>query len=381
MPKAKASVAKEVVRVSMNDQYGGWESFLGSKAILPELGKFYLLLALEDEDMLKKHSEQLAEKMLNYLVVSCAGEARHLFSYCSGTATSLNPTAQGFIKGMKESNENGGYSASRDNMWRTGYSLAKKFGYDEILKALEQIFGELNWKSDGYGGDAWAKIARHAHMYASKDINAIIFIDGIMAIAHNGGWAYNKYYSGSIGAYTFDTFLDFKRKASEKTIWKLLEGLKIEEWSDVGKALWAEGKKHIMGLKTPLEKDKEINDYYAKKKAEQVAAKKKAADAKVQFTKSGGSGSILLNDHENPIPSGKGIKFQKPKPLSMPPSIKPKTKKGKTVEQNWKEGLYTEAYKKELVSFSKSGLSLTPNEKQILKLVLAENAAKKNKPF
>ncbi|MEK0325431.1 MAG: hypothetical protein QQN63_06975 [Nitrosopumilus sp.] len=196
---------------------------LGPKDILKDIGLFYILMAHDDKKLYDDHKTLLAQRLLTYLMVSCAGEARHTLTKTHGDITTLGEMAQTILVA---SNINGDLS-NRQYMWSAIYDLSKVSGEGVIMEALEELFN-LEWVTSSYGGPKWAKIAQLAKNYCKGEYTEAIFIDGIMNVVHNGGWAFNKYYKSSAGGsyyndgITMMQLLDYKKEANLKSIYALL---------------------------------------------------------------------------------------------------------------------------------------------------------------
>ena len=217
-----------------------YTSILGDEQILPEIGKFYMLQCLDNEDELREEfTRKLAQKILNYLVVSCAGEMRYCRSETVGNITDLGGDAQALVLTVMKEPKYG----SRDFLWCVGYNLAQEFGYPRITQALFEIFDTFEWKSSSVGGDNWANIAKVANQFATGEFNDIIFVDGVMSIVHNSNWAFNKYYNKDCNYLGLQSLLDYKRDATRESIFKLLTDLGIKEKDcEVSKRLWEEAR-------------------------------------------------------------------------------------------------------------------------------------------
>ncbi|KKN35932.1 hypothetical protein LCGC14_0778640 [marine sediment metagenome] len=215
-----------------------YTSILGDEQILPEIGKFYMLQCLDNEDELREEfTRKLAQKILNYLVVSCAGEMRYCRSETVGNITDLGGDAQALVLTVMKEPKYG----SRDFLWCVGYNLAQEFGYPRITQALFEIFDTFEWKSSSVGVDVlswssrsvggvkWANIAKVANQFATGEFNDIIFVDGVMSIVHNSNWAFNKYYNKDCNYLGLQSLLDYKRDATRESIFKLLTDLGIKE--------------------------------------------------------------------------------------------------------------------------------------------------------
>ena len=215
-------------------------SILGDVQILPEIGKFYMLQCLNGENELREEfTRKLAQKILNYLVVSCAGEMRYCRTETAGNITDLGGDAQALVLAVINKSEYG----SRDFLWCIGYNLAQEFGYPRITRALFEIFDTFEWKSSTVGGDNWANIAKVANQFATGEFNDTIFVDGVMSIVHNSNWAFDKYYNKDCNYLGLQSLLDYKRDATKESIFKLLTDLGIKETDcKVSGRLWEEAR-------------------------------------------------------------------------------------------------------------------------------------------
>lgn len=74
---------------------------------------------------------------------------------------------------------------------------------EELIKIFD--YGDFD---DGYGGEAWGKIAQHTLDFAQGKISAEIFIDQALSLEHNSGQVFNKnmifYEPGSIYLHSLD---------------------------------------------------------------------------------------------------------------------------------------------------------------------------------
>ena len=183
--------------------------------------------------------------MLNYLTISCAGEARHTPSKTHGDITTMSEMTQTMIAAMNINTNLG----NRQYMWSAAYDLAQVSGYLPILEALEEMFN-LEWITGSYGGKRWAKIAELAKNYANEEYTEAIFIDGIMNIVHNGGWAFNKYYKNNTGGnynnpgVTMEKLLDYKKEYNKTSIYALLVPLSIPITDN--ESLWNKAKELVV---------------------------------------------------------------------------------------------------------------------------------------
>jgi hypothetical protein len=209
-----------------------WEDILGPKKILSDIIKFYLLLEIDDPVLTPSFAKKLATRLVNYMLISSMGEARHCVNEASGSITSLGPFAKGITMAVNEDQQK--FVLSRDTMWEIGYILANKFKPIKVFEALTEIFENLEW-GGAYGGNAWANLTRFAIKYLNKEFSDIIFVDGCMNIVHNGGWAFDKYYySGNLG-FNLNNFLVFKRQTNN--MFEILKTYAISDVDEVGRLI------------------------------------------------------------------------------------------------------------------------------------------------
>jgi len=120
----------------------------------------------------KDYTKQLGLAMRDYLVLACAGEARHAKSSCTRYITEFP---------MK---------VSRDSVW------SKSVAYSPIplMKLCSKLFNEYRW-AGGYGGKKWGQCADAFLGYYDKD-NVLskdaIFVDYCFDLQHNNGTVFNK---------------------------------------------------------------------------------------------------------------------------------------------------------------------------------------------
>lgn len=100
--------------------------------------------------------------------------------------------------------ESGGSEGSRGDSWGSFLHFHDKYGA-KALKWLSDGFEEDGWPG-GYGGEAWAFIARVAYEYQTGKMSAHAFMDRCWTLHHNGGNVFDKMYD----SYTLDRLLMFQ---------------------------------------------------------------------------------------------------------------------------------------------------------------------------
>lgn len=85
-----------------------------------------------------------------------------------------------------------GYDRSdRTGCWRGWAKFSLQHGTVQALDMLYRGFSEIQWEG-GYGGSAWATIARCTRDYANHKISRRVFINMVWSMQHNGGNVFNK---------------------------------------------------------------------------------------------------------------------------------------------------------------------------------------------
>ena len=130
------------------------------------------------------------QMIFDYTMLACAGELRHAKT-CSNKSHPDIPSA-----------------CSRGVAMVT----AKTFTQESLEKCMLDLFGPMNEWKNGYGGEAWYKIASVLPM-ASK-LPKDVWLDHCVDLAHNNGSYFNKT-SANIFHYNYSSdlqsFLDWKR--------------------------------------------------------------------------------------------------------------------------------------------------------------------------
>lgn len=125
----------------------------------------------------KRHAENLAQSIFDYICVTSLGEARHARNKCADLTTNLPP------------------AASRHDIYKRAHLYEPK----QFLPKLSVLFNEGEWDS-AFGGKAWGKAVDYALQWMSGEITTAMFIDHCVWLQHNTGVIFNKsviYYDGS----------------------------------------------------------------------------------------------------------------------------------------------------------------------------------------
>ncbi len=162
-----------------------WE-WLGPRDITQTLFSWYLLMeySLDHAELafdLRVKTDILARQMLNYVVLASAGEARH---------------GEGSPLGLLASSLHAVISTdSREEVWpRVAHLLRAGYSYEAVLTAIREVLNELHF-SGGYAGKKWLAIVDLGLSFAQGELTPTVFLDLVVDIVHNGGWAFDKYYN------------------------------------------------------------------------------------------------------------------------------------------------------------------------------------------
>ncbi len=181
--------------------------FSGVKSVISNLYDFYFIEAMAAEKITfgktpqekwkkdlttykKKFEEQTALALRDYLWMIACGEARHAH------------------KGAKLATKQLTSKYDRSNTYKIATEYAPTKHNIEIIIS---IF-ESPWKTNGYGGKKWAKIAKAIPFY--KEWKPTIFIDHTADLQHNNGTIFNKY--------EVENYLDFRINVGRQTMQKWL---------------------------------------------------------------------------------------------------------------------------------------------------------------
>lgn len=115
------------------------------------------------QQALDTYVPNLARAFFDYTALACAGEARHAATKCSVH-----------------------WYGYKDSGWqrRTLWEEALAYNPRDLLVECEKLFEE-EWRSENYGGDAWARIARTGQLYGQ--VPDLVFIDLCVDLSHNSG--------------------------------------------------------------------------------------------------------------------------------------------------------------------------------------------------
>ena len=213
------AVASEILAADYALSDVRYKELLGSKDVLVRLATLYslVLLSLDNKKaklMLDRIVKETATHFLNYLVLACVGEARYTskgireeFDSSKISPLSASIAAVPFEDG----------NVGRFSMWARGVKLWETFTKREILDACYQLFS-LPWGSHNVGGQSWAKCARIGLDYLDGTYTDLMFVDLVVATAHNNGPVLDKYYDNVHRCNDHETYLgtllDTKREAN-----------------------------------------------------------------------------------------------------------------------------------------------------------------------
>ena len=144
------------------------ESLLRRPLTLKNLLKARSLMDSSYEEFTKV----LARAMHDYIVLICAGEARH------GDERGSSHYHTAFWGGRRSE----------------VFDEAKRFNPLETLKETKWVFSGVGWE-DGYGGEAWETIAHlglRYYEFESLPDRDTVFIDMCFDLRHNNGFAFDK---------------------------------------------------------------------------------------------------------------------------------------------------------------------------------------------
>ena len=186
--------------------------------LLPLLADFYITSSLwENTEAITYHREltvTLAERLLRYVIMACGGEARHWHGRdVRGVIRELSPAARIMFALTGD-----GLTPTRDAVWRQALLARRHIADIQMLSGLAEIF-HLHWgERTGIGGVKWAEVAEAGLMFANGTLTPGMFIDYLIDLVHNGGWALNKTFatihSCGVHSINFKEFLELKREAS-----------------------------------------------------------------------------------------------------------------------------------------------------------------------
>lgn len=183
---------------STGDVYGYRRTTLHSPYyIIPAIANTYALQHCAHEGLspevvspaLKSAVKDLSQTLLDYITMACLGEARHS-NVVRNRDTSTNPLFHAMVLV--------GSKLDRESTWAATPYLDTLWGRAQTLAHLKDLFHSLDWGGGSYGGPAWGLIAERAHEFTIGSLTPMLFIDTIVNVVHNGGWAFNKYYNSEV---------------------------------------------------------------------------------------------------------------------------------------------------------------------------------------
>jgi hypothetical protein len=185
---------------------------------------YYLLLHLHQikkspkaKKLLEEMAAELAPEFATYLDLACGGEVRYAQVENYSNLFDISP-----------GREKRGTRGLAWDLWPSWKTLPERTQY-----AIDVFEYDAFWGGGGYGGPAWASIAKTLKLRVDKKIDDILWLDRVWNLQHNGGIALNKvYYTAESagmrrvleahGDDDYDTMLEF---ASDhvKVMWQYRE--------------------------------------------------------------------------------------------------------------------------------------------------------------
>lgn len=83
---------------------------------------------------------------------------------------------------------------SRSKSWGAWLKMSEECGRPQLLEDAIELFQTDAWPSSGYGGEAWANVARILQMRESNKLDARTFVDRVFSLQHNSGSVLDKVY-------------------------------------------------------------------------------------------------------------------------------------------------------------------------------------------
>ena len=171
---------------------------LGDRDMTASLASVYFLedLALDYSHLKPLAAELTAQTMrqaLDYLVMSSLGEARHIADRPQLVdERRLYWLSQWFVTYLRRIR--GSYT--RGSIWFLAHEAAQVVGYEAVLSVAQDIHKLTTWRGKGgFGGPKWAAVAQLGLDFVQGTKSPLLALDSIVDVVHNGGWAFNKYYS------------------------------------------------------------------------------------------------------------------------------------------------------------------------------------------
>jgi len=181
-PTPRADFSKTEERFSMNDVLNNF--YLTDAMAQASVGS---PLGSAAEKLKRETHIEAAEMLACYLAIAVAGELRH-----SSNKASLNKDGKKLLDSLAQefALEQGG--GRYDVQMSTVAALSKDAKrMPRFFQFAMEIFS-AGWSS-GYGGNAWAKIARAPYEFLSGSLTHSVFVDHVFDLRHNGGRMFDKH--------------------------------------------------------------------------------------------------------------------------------------------------------------------------------------------
>ena len=131
-----------------------------------------------------------ALRMFYYLLLICTRESRHVYSnvaFYSALETSHGAPVVNFLKHIRGATSDGAVAALLTKTPDVPLGLYTDFLYEVFAKGAKSgLF------SGGYGGLAWAEVAKVLRNFTHGILSAELMLDTAFTLAHNNGPIFNK---------------------------------------------------------------------------------------------------------------------------------------------------------------------------------------------
>lgn len=131
----------------------------------------------------------------------------------------------------------------RKDAWLEWHAIREEQGTEALADAVDLF---LDFNSNGYGGEAWATIARVLLARLTGTISPATFVDRVFSLQHNGGSLFDK---GSWGVengqgwsyYELNTWILPAHGRNPEPAWTLLLAVASDEVRELFRATWDAG--------------------------------------------------------------------------------------------------------------------------------------------
>jgi len=127
-----------------------------------------------------EHETELAQEFSQYLDLAIGGELRYASKYVEELPRELRP----FFSEVSV--------VARGRAWLAWTIIRRKLGL-RALELAKEMFCDGDWRR-GFGGDAWASIARTLLAHLNGQLSPRLFVDQCFDLEHNNGCVFNKLY-------------------------------------------------------------------------------------------------------------------------------------------------------------------------------------------